>query len=129
MAFEPAWHLRGEPHGATRKPGRVVVERFAGGKDQTRDPLAAHLRDEQVRPAPVVLHQGHGAQVEALKELRHEVRKPAHRKVGAGAHRVAMPAQRQGGDDWGGVPGAASQLPDATRSRSGLDRHRPLQPT
>ena len=46
----------------------VVVERLAGGQNEPPQPLVPPLRDEQLRAAPVVAHQRHHAQVEAVEK-------------------------------------------------------------
>src|SRR5215216_3650234 len=96
---DPAWHLRCEPCRFSRETRRVVVEGLARDEHESSDPLRASLGDEQLRPAPVVAHERHVAEVQALQELGHQPDHRAKREVGVGAHRPAMPTERQGRQD------------------------------
>lgn len=90
----------------SREARRVVVERLAGAEHETGHPLGPSLGDQELRATPVVAHEGHVAEVEALEELGDEGDQRADGEVGVRAHGRAVAAERQRGDD---APGGAAQ--------------------
>jgi len=93
-------HAAGKPRDVGKGSGgalrRHVVERLTRADSQPRDSVTAAAADQELRPAPVVHHERHLAQVEALDELAQDLDDAAHRQVSARAHRLAVGAEGQG---------------------------------
>jgi hypothetical protein len=92
---EAAGHARGEGEEAAGNARRVVVERLARDEHHPRHPLGAAVGDEDLRAAPVVLHERDVVQVELLQELPDQHREPSQRQVRVRPHGTEMRAQRQ----------------------------------